>query len=376
MSLRDRLGVIGSNKERHRRAYESWGVLENPFPPASQPMGHPHQITEADLEIEKRLKTFLEDKVTEALVVEGTQGLGKTNILEYYKNELSDLFGDESGYYIVRYSPDPEPDFSAVVRHIVQEFGLDHIKDIGRKFARKSKEEKTQILAQVRSFDTKRAFIVLAESADEPDELENISQYVFEYLLGLRLYKRHTDSLGVQFRLDTTESKIQALHDLVVFSQLVGCLEAIFLFLDELEKQGNMPPASVSRYLQSIRALIDALPYNLFLVLAMTPDARRRYALSLPALAGRLQAHVSLSPLDNEKEALSLYNFYLEEKRRVAKNDVTTSAWAQGDESPLSEERVRSEFRRLLIESERRGEEVTPRAFLNRLHSLTEDMIK
>ena len=102
---------------------------------------------------------------------------------------------------------------------------------------------------------------------------------------GLRVLNRHRDLLGVKFRLDTVESKTQAFRDIVYVSVELKILRGIFLLLDELEKQDySLSPTPVLRYLSAIRALIDALPTNLFLMMALTPEARRRYFTMLQQL--------------------------------------------------------------------------------------------
>jgi hypothetical protein len=376
MNLRDRLGIDEqATARRQRNIYQRFGVIENPFPASSQPMGQPHMSTPAEAEIEVRLKRFLDDRNTQAVVVEGTQGLGKTNLLEYYKNELDAIFADQKGYYIIRYYADPEPDFSGVVRRIIQQFGTEHLIKISAELADKSEIERAAILADMRGQDTRHVFSRLADVAkQEGVERDTAAQLALEYLLGLRVFKRHTEALGVQFRLDTTESKTQAFHDLCYLSQKLGCLEAIFLFLDELEKQGGLPTQVTLRYLSAIRALIDALPKYLFLMLAMTTEAHRRYSYMLPALAGRLQTVVSLSPLVNSEEAVQLYRFYLDARREAAKSNSQVAAFGvPGGQEPFTEDEVNDIFSEIKRSSEKAGiSGVTQRAFLDSLHRLAE----
>lgn len=378
MSLRDRLGIDEGVSGDRRDLYQRFGFAENPFPAASQPMGHPHMTTPAESEIETRLKRFLSDRNSQAIVIEGTQGSGKTNLLEYYKNELSAIFADQPGYYIIRYYADPEPDFGGVVRRIVQEFGTEHLVQIAERLSEKTPQERDSLLSDLRGQDTRNLFIRLANLAEEDrGDLHIAAQLALEYLLGLRVFKRHTEALGVQFRLDTTESKTQAFHDLCYLSQRIGCLEAMFLFLDELEKQGGLPTQVTLKYLSAIRALMDALPKYLFLMLAMTTEARRRYSYMLPALAGRLQTVVSLIPLDSAKEAAELYRFYLRARREAAKAHSDSDDWGrQGKEDPFTDTEIREIYSSLAASAERSGiSGVTQRAFLDRLHSLVEQKL-
>lgn len=374
MSLRDKLGLDEPTTfDRRQELYEQYGVLENPFPPASQPMGHPHKETDEDDIIVARLKSFTRDETTQVIVIEGMQGIGKTNLLEYYRDELQSIYGNHEGYYIIRYYSDPEPEFGGVVRRIIQEFGVDYLQEIGKRLSKLSSSDQDKAFSRVRNFETRQAFRALRDAADDKDELQPASTLLLDYFLGLRVLKRHTEVLGIQFRLDTTESKTQALHDLIFLGQQLGCFKALFLFFDELEKQGGLPPQQTTRYLSAIRALVDALPNFLFLLLAMTPEARLRYSSMLPALASRLQSVIPLKPLQNEKEAVDFYHFYLDKARETAKSSKETKNWVRGDQVPLLDRTVGEWFRRLQQQEEKRGQEgVTQRVFLNRLYLLFE----
>jgi len=331
-------------------------------------MGHPHLANNADVAIERRLRTFIDENDTQTVVIEGTQGTGKTNILEFYKEELSKIFSDEQGYYIVRYYADPEPDFGAVVRRIIQEFGSDHIRGVANALRKLPPAEQKAILGNVQNVDMRTAFYRVLDS-----QSDMVYELILEFLMGMRILKRHTEALGVRFRLDTTESKIQAFHDLVNLSRSVDRFKAIFLFLDELEKQGAQSPAIVQRYLSAIRALIDALPKYMFLVMAMTPDARRRYSQMLPALAGRLRLTIELFPLADIDEAVSLGAFYLDRSRDTAASEVAGQGWSAGAQAPLDDDTIRRLFTTMKSTAERFGVQgVTQRSFLERLYSETE----
>src|SRR4051794_16498951 len=98
MSLRDKLQRDKSKKTDPRRAlYEQYGVLDNPFPAAGQPTGHPHLDTgNADEKIVSAIRQFERDYATQVLVVLGTQGVGKTNLLNNYQKELLELYQEDN----------------------------------------------------------------------------------------------------------------------------------------------------------------------------------------------------------------------------------------------------------------------------------------
>lgn len=379
MSLRDWLGM--PQRDHRQELFKAYGILENPFPPASQTKGHPHMKTPADDDIVNRLRGFLANKTTQVLVVEGTQGIGKTNLLEFYTEQIEDLSKDLPGFVIIRYSADPEPDFGRVVRRIIQEFGRDHIQELAIALAKRMESDPRldATLKVVRVPDLRCAFQSLAEAVSDKAVLAEASSLCFEYLLGQRVLRRHTDCLHVSFRLETTESRTQALQDLVYLSSELDLLSAVFLFLDELEKVGGLQTLmTTTRYLSGTRALIDALPKDLFMVMGMTPDARQRYSEMLPALAARFQDPVRLFPLRTADDALVLYNFYLEKAREKTRVEIAqTALWGSGGETPpLLESVVRDIFEQLQTQGGvRSNRPVTQRAFLASLHNVVERLI-
>ena len=373
VSLRDKLGVSSNIGEgRQKRLYEKYGVTENPFPPSHKTAGNPRQPLEADEFIDDHIVRFMDDGQSQVLVVTGTQGLGKTNLLEHYGRLLPTVLQERGNFYVVRYYTDPEDNFGAVVRRIFQELGVEHLKRMAQAANKLTPEERAAKLDMVNSRELRFAFKELFRYESNESKMLEFSKLLLDYLMGLRVYKRH-EELGLQHRLESTEMKTQALRDVIYLSYEIKALDGLFLFLDELEKIGLYSKQVVTTFLSAIRALIDALPQHLFLALAMTPDARDRYTREFPALQGRLQQTAELHPLKTETEALALYDFYLEENRKRAFKSSVAESWQQGEHPPLSNTRVKTLFEALLQEGARVGVDgVIQRRFLDRLHRDTE----
>ena len=299
------------------------------------------------------------------MVVEGTQGVGKTNFLNYFESEIRSVMQDRDGYYMVRYLADPEPAFAGTTRRLFEELGTEHLERL-----RVSLESDRNPINEARGHDMRRALRRLAESTAE-EHLELMMQW----LLGLRVLKAHRLALGVQFRLDTVESKTAALRDMIQVSAAAGVLKGVFLLLDELEKQdGVLGPTAVVRYLSALRSVVDALPERLFLMIGITPDALLRYSAALPALRGRLQNKITLEPLMDVDEALDLAHFYLRTARRTARSRRDDDG---GDEKVLTDEKIKRCFEKLLVRAERAGNRgVRQREFLHELHVLAEKKIQ
>ena len=135
-------------------------------------------------------------------MIQGTQGVGKTNLLNFFESEIRDALNEGEGYYVVRYLADPEASFDGIIRRLFQELGIEHLE----KLAQYLKEDSAAITV-VRNEDMRNALLRLSKGA--PSEL------FLEWILGFRLLKGRREALGVHFKLDTVESKTAALRDLV-----------------------------------------------------------------------------------------------------------------------------------------------------------------
>ena len=373
MSLRKRMRVVSAGAGVRAR-YAKYGILDNPFPAAGQPSGHPRMEDGIDDEVEHRIRQFETDnRSSQVLVIEGTQGVGKTNLLSYYEQQFHDYYEEDDTFYIIRYYPDPEPSFDSVLRKIFYSFDQSHFEKIGTKLAESSRHTRDQAKEAARSHEVRIVLNSLEKAGrkNDAEDLEECARLALEWFVGLRILKRHREVLGVNFRLDTVESRTQALRDVVYVSEKLDLLKGILLLLDELEKQDySLSKTPVLRFLSAIRALIDALPRCLFLMLAVTPQARMRYFAMLPALAGRLQDTLTLSPIDDLDEAKKLYTFYIQEARRNSRLDDRAEDRKQGKMRLFDEGEIGYIFDDLLERSERRGiEGITQRDFLHRLHA-------
>ena len=364
MSLRDKIRPLpAANTDT---LYKRFGMVENPYPTSNQNMGNPHYPLDADGEAESRLADFLHDGRSQVLVVMGTQGVGKTNFLNHLEAQLLDIREDYKETLVVRYLADPEPSFDGIIRAILLEFGPDHLRQLGECI---SKDEK--ILDVVQSFDLRSVLRALSKHPDD----EDIQTHAMNWLLGFRLVNAQRSTLSVNFRLDTIESRTSVLRDYINASIAAKLVKGIVLLLDELEKQlGVLGPTAVVRYLSAMRAIIDALPRGLFMVIAISPDAMRRYSSALPAFRSRLENRIELLPLASLTEAEHLAKFYEDEARRKA---TQTRSGKGGDARVVEPGELRREYAAAEAASKQFGSDgVRQRDFLNRLHKVADRKLK
>lgn len=375
MALRDRVRAASaaSGEEGNRNLFERFGLLANPFPPSSQTTNNPHRPTDVDDEIDEKIESFIRDNKTQVVVVEGTQGTGKTNVLNHYEAEIGGLHasGDLPGFYVIRYLADPEASFEGTIRRLFQELGVPHL----LKLAAALREDGGDAILEARSVEVRTALRNLSRSDLSTDSVRETAEAFLDWLLGMRLLKLHRQLLGVNFRLDTVEAKTAALRDIVVVSSRVDILKGIFLLLDELEKQdGILSPSGVVKYLSALRAIIDALPNHLFMMIAVTPDALRRYSVALPAFRSRLQDRVELLPLTDPEDALGLAKFYIEAAYEGAK---TRGKRPPDAKQILSDKEITEIFSDLLDRAIKTGDSgLRQRTFLHYLYQKAENRIQ
>ncbi|HEY9802251.1 MAG TPA: hypothetical protein V6D25_17955 [Leptolyngbyaceae cyanobacterium] len=362
-------------EQQPKLLYQKFGVSSNPFPSAGQTSGHPHMPTQADKQVDAAVKTFYSDRKSHVISITASQGIGKTNLLNAYENALREKLSPH-GFFVIRYVPDPEPFFDPLIRSIFENLGEDYLRRSINALDRKinQKNDIDKLLEFVRMSEIKTMLKALLEVESEEKRHERIS-LAYQWLLGLPIRKNHQTELGVYFRLDTVEAKTRALRDIVYFGAEMETLEGIFILLDELEKQDfSLSKTIVLRYLSALRALIDALPKYLFLMVALTTDALNRYREMLPAIKGRLANEVQLLPIRNEEEAVKLFDFYLNEaKEEATRKFAQNKQLKPGSNVLLHEDSARLLFHQLLKVSNIKG--VRQRDYLNGLYEKADESI-
>ena len=375
-------GLFAKNKtaaspmDRRQALCEFCGVLVNPFPSSSQTSGHPHYAIGADNIIDEHISSFYTDRKSHVLAITATQGIGKTNLLNAYEDALQRELGD-LGFFIIRYVADPDRFFDRLIISIFEYLGEGHLRKSIEAFAAKSDKDRQKILGVVRTTEVLAMLnSLLSKTLLKESDEEDRYGLAYQWLLGLPVRKYHREVLGINFRLDTVETKTRALRDVVYFSYHVGTLQGVFLLLDELEKgdTSSSSKTELLRYLQAMRALIDALPEYLFMMLALTPDALNRYREMQPALKGRLANEVRLTPLKSVDEALAIFQFYLQHARSEAVSVAKEHGWKVGRNAILSSETAEVVYRELL--GHRTTEGVRQRDYLNQLHKRANNKIE
>ena len=183
--------------------YGMYGIGTNPFPAAGRPSGHPRLENSLDDEVESRFREFeTPTRPSQVVLVEGTQGVGKTNLLNYYEDQFRRYYDQDESFYIIRYYPDPEPSFDAIVRRIFQSLDQQHFEKLAEALARAPDSERDAAKEVARSLDVRIVLNGLERLARWGGDLDEGARLALEWFGGLRVLKRHREVLGVNYRLD------------------------------------------------------------------------------------------------------------------------------------------------------------------------------
>ena len=110
-------------------------------------------------------------------------------------------------------------------------------------------------------------------------------------------------------------------------------------------------------------------------MIAVTPDALRRYSVALPAFRSRLQDRVELLPLTDPDDALDLAKFYI---RAASEEALRTNGKPPAGAKPiLSDEEITTIFIDLLDRAIKTGDSgLRQRTFLHYLYQSAESRIQ
>ena len=153
--LKDQLLAAASATSVGADIFDRFGVADNPFPSAGQSSNNPHHRSRIDDIIDSRIVSFTRDGRSQVVVVVGTQGVGKTNLLNYYEKELAEAGPAITGTYVICYLADPEASFDLTLRHLFQELGSAHRQRLGKTIA---DSRSHHIIEEARSREMRVAF--------------------------------------------------------------------------------------------------------------------------------------------------------------------------------------------------------------------------
>jgi hypothetical protein len=274
-----------------------FGLLENPFPSRSHPIWEVfHNQAEVLRRFYSDLSEFLREGNTTTLFFTGGNRIGKTHFCEYHRKKLPAELIKRGLFVPIAMASAESCKCYELYRPIV-----DQIDDCVRVqtghtlFPPAWRERLKQIVDGLRPGDFRQAMNTLATTSDS--DFTEMHSLAMQWLRGERVRASQRTLLGVSSIIDSVAHELNALDGLIsVLRQLNGAepnqSPGIILFIDEFELIWTNRRDLRDRFLQALRALVDACPKGLFLCVAMATgigpevgDVEGEY----PALFARLK---------------------------------------------------------------------------------------
>jgi len=268
---------------------------------------------------------------SEFVILHGTYGAGKSHALRFLSTLINEVRADEfrsRAIYIPSIRVDQKVTFVGIYVAIVNQLGLDFIKRLATKIhtSINAAEEKLKSTLPredlLRLMDHKEGGINGvrlraydgANKEDVPmirllDEIARGNENAIRFILG----KNETlPNIGFPSPIDTDFMATKVLGGLFramtieVAEQDPPCLGA-YLFLDEFEAIIDMKTGESGPILNSIRELVNHVPYHLCLLLSFSADTALIEAVVPQALIQRLSRdYIEFPPLEAEEAKLFL----------------------------------------------------------------------
>lgn len=378
-----------------KNRYEDFYLLSNPFPSVGEFYGVCVDQKEVKGEFTRVLREFNLDTQRQIMMMVGTTGAGKTNLLRFLEQTLkrwqepnpenkaiTDLF--------TVYVEQTQGNYLEIHRQIVSQFAAMFFTKFFSE-VRKNKINLSKLTIDLAGTnpDLIRALVQIAQRDSGQLSLEDVSTQTFltlepqsyrildNWLQGVKLPAADKKLLG-NISADVGKSStvaIKFLSDLVKVFLHVKIFKGVIIFIDELEEIfSGLTPTSQAQYAQDLRNLFDSHPKGVVFVVATSPITERLQNVS-PALERRLGKGVQIAPISDEDTALEYAREYIKWGRRKFEEKTKTEICLPKDcpevdtpYHPLTERQIKEVYNGL--KNKYGAENVIPGSLLPELNLL------
>jgi len=260
------------------------------------------------------IQTIKTDKRTSVLL-EGIYGSGKSHLLFKFLDEVRKTLMAREGTRALGAYVTPGSRFLDFYSNLIENIGLQVLQSIVRKLEYElGTSERGQFVK------------VLEKEGIEPEFATAMSYMTYKYeyartwrwLQGQKLTTSERTSIGVSENLDTEETALIGYTNLRKLMRKAG-YQVLCIFFDELEKVTDQSSiTSITRYLDSIRHLIDRDPGGLCLITTVTPAGIGILRSRGEALYRRLimHGHYPLRGFSDD-DAIQILGLHLQNEREI-----------------------------------------------------------
>jgi hypothetical protein len=269
---------------------------------------------------------------SEFAILHGEYGAGKSHALRYLATTINELRKQDfrsRAIYLPTIRIDQKVSFLGLYKTIVEQLGNDFIEALATQVRSgidkaeqhlKDSLPKDEIIALMAKPDALRLRAIEGiAKEDRPmvrllDELAKGTKDVARHLRG---ENKHFPDWGISSPIDTDFAAVRALGALLrvmtiqINNQEPPCLGA-YIFLDECEAITEMKVAESGPLLNSIRELVNQVPYNFCLLLGFSAEAALIEAVVPQAILQRLsRPYIEFPPLQADEAKTFLIKHFL-----------------------------------------------------------------
>jgi hypothetical protein len=323
LASKDQLDIVlqrlSSGESQVPNPYQNFSLVVNPFPSYGQFIeGVSVGQEQIKQEFARLLQELYRDQHSRRMVITGTTGAGKTNLLRDFEARIK---GVRLPYVFIN---QPQSGYLEIHRQMISQLGALFYHGLyDAEF--EDKVDFKRLPAEIAGLNPE-----LVTALDRMSPYQRNAQLS---LLGPSLQTLQTLDAWLQgAKLSPTEKKrlggvtadvgksstvaIKLLGDLIRIFRYAGLFKGLVILLDEFEQifvSGSKQDQA--RYAQDIRNLVDTLAEGIIFVIATSPLSDDLKQIS-PALFRRLGESLMIEPIRSPEEALSYAAAYVEHGRR------------------------------------------------------------
>ena len=381
MTLHKDLAKLKTEREKIN-PYEEHYLLKNPFPRKGEPA---FIVCTDQEEIKEEFISILGNFSPEAkrLRINGTNGAGKTNILNYFElltNEARERGHIEDIYPI--YVRDPGESYFEIHRQIVEQLSALFLETLLETI--QSDPSHLAPLQPVSELSMGIQALLPAGAITFLPQQQRKNVIFVRWLQGGKLTvadkKELTFNGWSPSDITSTSLAIRFLNDFLFMLREFDLCNGIVLLFDEFEVIFQiLPRARQSRYAQDLRHLLDTLTESVLFVIATVPDPKDLS--QYPAIERRLEDPFGLKPISNLQLANEFVLEYLNRGRdeyEDALKELNAEPQRPRPSSlePLEQKDVEEEFSSMRDAIGDADLDVLPGYFLPRIRKRTEQKVE
>ena len=319
-------------KEQPKNPYVDFFLLSNPFPDVGQFIsGICVNQDQIKREFVRTLREFYQDEQSRRMMIRGSTGAGKTNLLKFFEQELEEWHQPSPGEQAITnlftiFIDQPQGGYFEIHRQIISQLGARFFREFFEAVQR-GKVNLAKLPTELPGISPELIRILTPIASDrssqlslwpEPRNLRTLE----EWLQGSKLsaeVRKHLSSVSIEVGKSSTIA-IKFLADLVKIFRYAKLFKGLIILFDEFENiLSGLSSTRQAQYAQDLRNLFDSLSESVVFVIATTPfsDDLRRIS---PALNRRLGEGVEIEPIQDEDSALAYAREYTELARKTFRN--------------------------------------------------------